>query len=126
MEENNFNQNNFSEERNRQYREEIEQEPQNIRGKHAKKSVGPIIGIAIILVIIIFGGLYYWGGQIDNKGGQENITPEEILEQKDETLKTLETQSSSDEIKDIEADLDLTKIEGLDKELENIDVELSI
>lgn len=128
MEGNNFNQNNFSEDQNKQTQEEMYQEPQNTRAqeRNEKKSVGPIIGIAIILVIIIFGGLYYWGGQINNQEERANITPEEIIEQEDPALETLETQSSSDEIVDIEADLDLTNLEGLDKELGDIDAELNI
>lgn len=128
MEENNFNQNNFSQDQNKQYREGTEAESQNTQTEERseKKSVGPIIGIAIILVIIIFGGLYYWGGQINNQEERANITPEEIIEQEDPTLETLETQSSSDEIVDIEADLDLTNLEGLDKELGDIDAELNI
>lgn len=128
MEGNNFNQNNFSKDQNKQTQEEMYQEPQNTRvqEKDEKKSVGPIIGIAIILVIIIFGGLYYWGDQINNQEERANITPEEIIEQEDTSLKALEVQSSSDEIVDIEADLDLTDLEGLGKELGDIDVELNI
>lgn len=125
MEGNNFNQNNFSENQNEQYREE---KPQSTRAeeRNEKKSIGPIIGMVIILVIIIFGGLYYWGGQIKNQKEQENVTSEEILEQKDPALEALEIQNSSNEIKDIEVDLDLTNLEGLDKELENIDAEINI
>lgn len=125
MEGNNFNQNNFSENQNEQYREEKPQSTQ-AEERNEKKSIGPIIGIAIILVIIIFGGLYYWGGQIKNQEGREDITPEEILGQEDATLETLEIQSSSDEIEDIKTDLDLTNLEGLDKELGDIDTELNI
>ena len=94
-----------------------------------QKSIGPIIGIAIILVIIIFGGLYYWGGQISNqklREQQENVTAEEILNQEDVILERLRIQETSDEIIDIEADLDVTDLNDLDKELENIDAELSI
>lgn len=126
MEGNNFNQNNFSEEQNRRFQEEMGQEPKNTQEKNEKKSIGPIIGIVIILVIIIFGGLYYWGGQIKNQKEQENIASEEILEQKDPALEALEIQNSSNEIKDIEVDLDLTNLEELDKELENIDAEINI
>lgn len=93
-----------------------------------KKSVGPIIGIAIIVVIIIFGGLYYWGGKINNqelREAQESITAQEILSEQDKSLESLQVQSTSDEIADIETDLDLTDLENLDKELGNIDIELS-
>ncbi len=57
-----------------------------------KKSVGPIIGIAIIVIIIIFGGLYYWGAQINTqeiKDEQESLTAEQIESQEDLSVKQL-------------------------------------
>ena len=85
-----------------------------------KKSIGPMIGIAIIVVIIIFGGLYYWGSQINTqeiKDKQESLTAEQIESQEDLSVKQLETQSTSDEIADIEIDINATDLENLDKEL---------
>ncbi len=96
--------------------------------KPKKKSVGPIIGIAIIVIIIIFGGLYYWGAQINTqeiKDEQESLTAEQIESQEDLSVKQLETQSTSDEIADIETDINATDLENLDQELENIDLEFS-
>jgi uncharacterized protein HemX len=96
-----------------------------------KKSVGPIVGIAIIVVILIFGGLYYWGSKLDIN--DETIidivdapTTEEILNEQDVTLERLQIQDTSDEIADIEADLDLTDLNDLDAELGNIDTELGL
>lgn len=94
-----------------------------------KKSVGPVIGIAIIVVIIIFGGLYYWGGKINDqeqRQQQENTTAEEILDQQDASLESLQAQSASDAIADIETDLNLTDLDSLDTELNNIDIELGL
>ncbi|MBL7045167.1 MAG: hypothetical protein ISR98_01025 [Parcubacteria group bacterium] len=122
--EENFNQNN-SPEINMQGVSEQPQQTMNAE----KKSVGPIIGIAIIVVIIIFGGLYYWGGKINNeelRQAQENTTPEEILNQQDTSVESLQVQSTSDEITDIEADLNLTDLDDLDAELGNIDIELGL
>ena len=96
------------------------------------KSIGPIIGIAIIVVLIIFGGLYYWGAQISKRDipndSQDTIvtTIEEIENTPDATLEQLQTQSTSDEIADIEADLNLTDLENLDTELGDIDTELGL
>lgn len=117
--EENFNQNNTSPETLGQMQESVTE----------KKPIGPIIGIAIIVVIIIFGGLYYWGGKINNqelRNAQESVTAEEILNQQDPSLESLQVQSTSDEIADIEADLDLTDLENLDAELGNIDIELGL
>lgn len=130
--EENFNQNNTSPEMSdpQMYEAAPAEAPQQPEQSGSnKKSVGPIIGIAIIVVIIIFGGLYYWGGKINNqelREIQENTTPEEILTQEDASLESLQVQSTSDEIVDIEADLDLTDLENLDTELDNIDIELSL
>ena len=102
-----------------------EQSQQEDRENDEKKSMGPIVGIAIIVILIIYGGLYYWGGKIKNQD-QKSATAEEILNQEDGSLDLLRTQRPSDEIADIEADLDSTNLEGLDKELDDIDAELGL
>ena len=126
MEENNFNQNmdNINPEvSENQYSENTPQ-----TNEKRSKSIGSIIGLAIIIVILIFGGLYYWGAQINKQQTQEqldNTTAEMIGNQPDAALEQLQAQNESDEISDIEIDLNDTVLEGLDQELENIDVEFS-
>ncbi|OGD67515.1 hypothetical protein A2Z61_00870 [Candidatus Campbellbacteria bacterium RIFCSPLOWO2_02_35_12] len=126
MEENNFNQNmnNINPEiSENQYSENAPQ-----TNEERSKSIGSIIGLAIIIVILIFGGLYYWGAQINKQQTQEqldNTTAEMIENQPDAALEQLQAQNESDEISDIEIDLNDTVLEGLDQELENIDVEFS-
>lgn len=126
MEENNFNQNmnNINPEiSENQYSENAPQ-----TNEERSKSIGSIIGLAIIIVILIFGGLYYWGAQINKQQTQEqldNTTAEMIENQLDTALEQLQAQNESDEISDIEIDLNDTVLEGLDQELENIDVEFS-
>lgn len=126
MEENNFNQNidNINPEvSENQYSENTPQ-----TNEKRSKSIGSIIGLAIIIVILIFGGLYYWGAQINKQQTQEqldNTTAEMIENQLDTALEQLQAQNESDEISDIEIDLNDTVLEGLDQELENIDVEFS-
>jgi uncharacterized protein HemX len=130
--EENFNQNNISPETTENQSSEVTQQMPTEQPQYDatdKKSIGPIIGIAIIVVIIIFGGLYYWGGKINNqelRNAQESITAEEISNQQDTSVESLQVQSTSDEITDIEADLDLTDLENLDAELGNIDIELGL
>lgn len=68
-------------------------------------SAGPVIGIIVILVIIILGGLYFWG----QRNGENTIL--------NEALNAINLQSDSDEIDTIEADLNATDIENLDSEM---------
>lgn len=67
-------------------------------------STGLIIGAVVILAIIVLGGLYFWGQRANDA----------LL---NETVESINTQSSSDEAAAIEADLDATDIENLDAEL---------
>jgi hypothetical protein len=80
---------------------------QNISRAH-EGSVGPMIGIIIILAVIVLGGLYFWG-QRTSEGVLEDNTAAELEE--------IQSQSDSDEISSIEADLQSTDIENLDAEL---------
>lgn len=90
------------------------------------KSTGAIVGSIIIIVILIIGGLYLWGKQITKVEIQQATTPEQILSEPDQTLGSLKNQSASDKVKDIEADLNTTNLDNLNKELENINTELSL
>lgn len=51
-----------------------------------KKSVGPVIGIIVIIVVLVVGGLYIWGGKLSSSEPAP-LTP-------------------TDEVSDIQADLD--------------------
>ena len=89
-----------------------------------KSPVGPIVGIIIILVILIIGGLYFWGQRISTTV-DENLTPEEIIAETDTSLEALNQQGTSDAIVDIEADLNATDLGNLDAELQQIEAELT-
>lgn len=39
---------------------------------HQKKS-GPIVGIVIIVVLLIFGALYFWGAYLNAKDTEEQL-----------------------------------------------------
>lgn len=64
-----------------------------------RTSVGPIIGIILILAIIIIGGLYFWGKRI-----QEDVP---VPEQND--------------LEEIENDLEATSTFELESDLEELD-----
>jgi len=95
--------------------------------KNDNKSAGPAIGTIIVVIVLAFGGLYFWGQRIADQGDLDNTIPEavEILESPDSVLRDLEEQGTSDEIEDIEADLNINLLEDLDVELDNIDAELN-
>ncbi|MFA5838794.1 MAG: hypothetical protein WC849_02555 [Candidatus Paceibacterota bacterium] len=90
------------------------------------KSTGAIVGSIIIIVILVIGGLYLWGKQITKVENQQATTPEQILSEPDQALDSLKNQSTSDEIKSIEIDLNATNLDNLNKELENINIELGL
>ena len=92
--------------------------PEMSVGEPEKKSAGPVFGIVIIVVLLILAGFYFWGTLNDS------MSPAEIAAEADTALESLETQSTSDEISDIEADLDATSLDDLDQELGDIDLEL--
>ncbi|MFT5179885.1 MAG: hypothetical protein ACI9GH_000254 [Candidatus Paceibacteria bacterium] len=81
-------------------------------------SVGPVVASVIIIILIIIGGLYFWGSVLKEQG----YSPEEYIDvNEDSQIKDLTTQSSSDEISDIESDLNGTDLDNLDDELSDIE-----
>ena len=87
-----------------------------------RKSMAPVIGSIIVIAVIVIGGLYLYGEQVV-KRQQAQMTPEEILAETDPQLEALASQGSSDEVADIEGDLDNTDFSDLDAELDNLDLE---
>lgn len=84
---------------------EGEQNNANI-SKEGGGSVGLIVGIIVILVIIVLGGLYFWGQRTSDNAIKT-----------DETVESINIQSESDDTASIEADLDATNVDNLDGEL---------
>lgn len=96
-----------------------------------KTHVGPLIGIIIIAVVMILGGLYFWGQKVNDmipphKDVASDQTAEKVAGQSDEALNALETQGTSDSVADIEADLNATVLDGLDAEAGSIEAELNL
>ncbi|MFA5831549.1 MAG: hypothetical protein WC878_07015 [Candidatus Paceibacterota bacterium] len=97
----------------------------------ANSSVGALIGTMIIIVILILGGAYLWSTRVQPKisAPTENTQPADdantaMLEQSadaaDAQIDQLTSQSPSDETASIEADLNATDLNSLDKELQSI------
>ena len=73
-------------------------------------SAGSLIAVIVILALIIIGALYFWGQSNSADDGAERVMT-------DETVQTINAQSSSDAAAAIEADLDATDVDSLDAEL---------
>ena len=85
---------------------EGEQNNVNVGSGEGGGSLGPIIGGIVILVIIILGGLYFWGQRVNDSDA--------VI---DGSAESINMQSDSDAAAAIEADLDATDVENLDSEI---------
>lgn len=108
-------------------------EPQMQMSPENKSSVGPLVGAGIIVLVLVLGGLYFWGESmsreaINGDGAPKisnEITPESVSAAADPALQKLSVQSSSTKISDIKADLNTTDMKNIDAELQNISEQLN-
>lgn len=86
-------------------------EPQNTMpaGDSKKSGVGALIGSIIIILILVLGALYFWGGKLQTSDKELNFD--------DSSAAINGTTSASDEVSDIEADLNKTETVNLDDDL---------
>jgi hypothetical protein len=93
-----------------------------------KSSVGSVVGIVVIIAVILFAGLYLWGGKLIKSDGdlETDATATEISSASDPALNALQNQSSSDEVSDIENDLENTDVDTLLDGIDDIDAVLSL
>ncbi len=93
-----------------------------------RKSVGPAIGIIIIISVLILGGLYFWGQKLATSPTYETPSPSSQdvspFIQGESQVEEVYTQSSSDDVTSIEADLEATQIDTLGSELNQAEGEL--
>lgn len=91
------------------------------------QSVGPVIGISIIVLVLLVGGLYFWGEQAKKQERQETEQKaREIENAPDSKTDRLNTQSSSDAASSIEADLSATDLNNLDEGTSEAEGELQL
>jgi len=69
--------------------------------------VGPIIGSIIIIILIVLGGLYFWGYAIEKN---KSDAPAE---------------QNSEDLNRIEADLNSTNVDDSETDLKQIDAEIN-
>lgn len=80
------------------------------------EKIGPLIG-SVIIILIIIAGAFYLFSIIKQKVDTQKATQETITES---------TENQSDEISEIEADINSIEVENLDTELEALQVEFQI
>lgn len=99
-----------------------------------KSGFGPIAGAIIVILLLIVGGLYFWGAKINNQMNNEmpyipsddsmtdDVQP--VGELQSDTSAGLPPQSSSDDVSSIEADFNAMNLNDLETqnsaELNNI------
>jgi hypothetical protein len=92
--------------------------------------VGPLLGILVIVVVLIFSGLYLWGAMLGKESGTREFTPRTLPNNEPETTRAvtdqdiLKTMSPSNEIDALYADIESTNLDTLDSELDQIEAEL--
>lgn len=97
------------------------------------KSVGALIGSIIIVIILIIGGFYLWSTKVSpvmepsmmengmpvmNGTAQEMTAQEQALNQPDPVVSEMAAVGTSDEVTAIDTDLQATKLDGMDSELQ--------
>jgi uncharacterized protein HemX len=85
------------------------------------KSVGPAIGIVVIILIVVLGGLYFWGQRMNTQTTEGTNT--QTMSEPDQALTQMNTQSTSDDTAAIEADLNATNVNDLGNEVNDINAE---
>lgn len=90
------------------------------------RHLGPILAVLVVLLVLILGGLYLWGGLLF----KEAVIPPPIVNDEPETPRAvadaqiLEVLSPSDELDAIDADLGSTNLDSLDSDLVSAEAEL--
>lgn len=95
----------------------VGQDPQTKMEQHdEKKQMGPLMGIVIIIAILVFGGLYFWGARINNTETEEENIPL-ILGDDGSSLLPIDSNAAADTPENIKADFDTTDLDALEQEL---------
>lgn len=77
-----------------------------------------------VVIVVVVAGFYMW----PKEGASPANAPEEsqiVQEEVDASAAALQQVSSSDEVSDIEQDLNNTDLSGLDKEIQDIETEVN-
>lgn len=113
----------MNEENKSEVTEEVRMEDgtQNISEEvQEKSSSGSLIGVVIIIIVLVAGGIYFWS-TISNRSNETDQLPTiQSGGETDAIVNQLNAQNTSDEVTDIEADLNTTELDNLDSELDDL------
>ena len=91
-----------------------------------KGSMGPIFVIVVVIIILLLGGFYFWGAQVNDSGIQQDEESGDLTTmEEDVATEALMETGTSDEVVDLEVELDVTNLDDLDAELGDIDQEFN-
>lgn len=48
-------------------------EPDHMLPAHKKSGIGPVVGIVIIVILVLFGALYFWGAALNARNTHEPL-----------------------------------------------------
>jgi hypothetical protein len=88
---------------------------------------GPVLGVLVLMLVLILGGLYLWGGEL--KKQEQQIVQPPIINNEPETPRAeadvdiLNTLSSSDELDALQADITNTNLDSINADLNTVDAE---
>ena len=88
-----------------------------------EKSVGALIGSIIVVAVIVIGGIYFWMTRSGETPSTETSPLGQTVPPDQETAALL-NQGTSDEISDIEKDLNATNLNNLDAGMDDINAQL--
>ena len=85
-----------------------------------KKSHGALIAVIVILFLIVIGGLYFLGQRMNRK----YVQPTDTSTTTDPVTDSMNTQSSSDDVSSIKADINATNVDSVDQGATVLEAEL--
>lgn len=92
-----------------------------------KDGVGAKIGAAIVVIIVVLGGIYFVNNYVANsderaaqQDAQDTAALEMEIQETNNVVEQLNTQSDSTTLQDIEADLNATNWGDVSSEIDNI------
>ena len=103
--------------------------PAPMQSEPHKSSIGPVAGAVIVILLLVAGGLYFWGAQLNKQAEVLPFIPSNDTAQQEEVATSdlsagLPSQSSSDDVSSIEADANAMNMDQMNAqnsaELNNI------
>ena len=102
-----------------------------LQPERPKSSIGPVAGAIIVILLLIAGGLYFWGAQLNNQPqpapyipSNDTSAPQTDTTPTNDPSAGLPPQSSSDDVSSIQADANAMNTDQLNTqnsaELNNI------